>query len=118
MLPVGRVPEVRRWRCGAVPARRHAFEIAWFSCSIRVTEKLCDCSGRPISLDLELAETTASERWDAGCSYSVTIFQMCSASTVDDPATSDLPRSDVLHPCVWRASSGSYQRDTERVQQQ
>ena len=33
---VSRVPEVRRWRCAAVPAGRHAFESAGFrvgSCS-------------------------------------------------------------------------------------
>ena len=29
---VGRIPEVKRWRCGAALARRHAFESAGFSC--------------------------------------------------------------------------------------
>ena len=38
----------------------------------------------------------------------MTIFQLYSASTVDDPATSDsLPRSDVLLRCVFRATPGS-----------
>ena len=44
----------------------------------------------------------------AGYYDSVTIFQVCSVTTVDDPATSDsLPRSDVFPRCVWRATSGS-----------
>ena len=50
----------------------------------------------------------ASRCTTAGCCYSVTIFQLYSASTVDDPATSDsLPRSDVLLRCVFRATPGS-----------
>ena len=54
------------------------------------------------------AQHTASHWTTAGNCYPVTIFHLCSASTVDDPATSDsLPRSDVLHRCVWRATSGS-----------
>ena len=57
---VVRVPEVRRRRCGAVPARRHAFESAGFSC--RFMWPRSDCFGRPISLDLELAEINASEQ--------------------------------------------------------
>ena len=54
------------------------------------------------------ARHTASPYTTARHCYSVTIFHSCSASTVDDPATSDsLPRSDVLPRCVWRATSGS-----------
>ena len=38
----------------------------------------------------------------------MTTFQLYSASTVDDPATSDsLPRSDVVLRCVFRATPGS-----------
>ena len=50
---VGRVPELRRWRCGAVPARRHAFESSGFRVDSRSGEVLRDCFGRPISLDPE-----------------------------------------------------------------
>ena len=66
---VGRVPEVRRWTCGTVLARRHAFESADFpvdSCSGKV---LRDCFGRPISLDPEMAEIIASERWETDSSF-------------------------------------------------
>ena len=52
---VGRIPEVRRWRCGAVPARRHAFESAGFRVDSRSGEVLRDGVGRPISLDPEMA---------------------------------------------------------------
>ena len=57
---VGRVLEVR-WSCGAVPARRHAFERAGFRVDSRSREVLHDFFGRPISLDPELAEIIASE---------------------------------------------------------
>ena len=66
---VGRVPEVRRWTCGTVLARRHAFESADFpvdSCSGKV---LRDCFGRLISLDPEMAEIIASERWETDSSF-------------------------------------------------
>ena len=59
-----RVPEVRRWICGAVLARRHAFESAGFRVDSCSGELLRDCFGRPISLDPELAEVIASERWE------------------------------------------------------
>ena len=45
--PVGRIPEVRRWRCGGVPARRHAFGSAGFRVDSRSGEVLRDCLGRP-----------------------------------------------------------------------
>ena len=36
------------------------------------------------------------------------IFELCSASPVDDRATADSsPKFDVLHRCVWRATPGS-----------
>ena len=54
------------------------------------------------------AQHTASRDTTTGYYDSGTIFQLCSASTVDDPSTSDsLSRSDVLPRCVWRATSGS-----------
>ena len=74
-----------------------------------------NCFSTTISSDLKpgpwlkqpSAQHTASLHTTAGY-YSVTIFQFCSASTVDDPATSDsFFRSDVLHRCVWRQTSGS-----------
>ena len=61
---MGRVPEVRRWRCGAVPGRRHAFECAGFRVDSCSGEVLRDCFGHPISLDPELAGIIASERRD------------------------------------------------------
>ena len=48
-----RVPEVRIWRCGVVPARRHAFGSAGFWVDPRSGEVLRDGFGRLISLDLE-----------------------------------------------------------------
>ena len=53
---MGRVPEVRRWICGAVLARRHAFESAGFRVDSCSGEVLRDCFGRPISLDPQVAE--------------------------------------------------------------
>ena len=58
---VCRDPEVRRWRCGAVLSRRHAFERAGFRVDSRSGEFLRDCFGRPISLDPELAAIIASD---------------------------------------------------------
>ena len=126
--------------------------------------------GRPISLDLELAEIIAFERWETDLEvssrllssqtwkkvmadkwffdddilrlepppwlmqpsaqytanwyttavycYLVTIFQLCSASSVDDPATSDSYPDQTF----WIGMSGAQhqhpiQMDTERVQQ-
>ena len=66
---VCRVPEVRRWRCGAVLARRHAFESYGFRVDSRSGEVLRDCFGCPISLDPELAEIIASERWETDPSF-------------------------------------------------
>ena len=54
------------------------------------------------------AQHTAGRYTTAGYCDSVTIFQLCSVSTVDDASTSDsLPKSDVFPPCVWRATSES-----------
>ena len=47
---VRRILEVRRWRCGGVPARRHAFERAGFRVGSGGGEVLRDCFGRPISV--------------------------------------------------------------------
>ena len=60
---VGRILEVRRWRCGAVSARRHVFESTGF--------RVHSCSGevRPISLDLDLAEILASDESDTDPSF-------------------------------------------------
>ena len=66
---VGRIPEVRRWRCGAVPARRHAFESAGFRVDSRSGEVLRDDFGRPISLGPEMVEIIASERWETNPSF-------------------------------------------------
>ena len=66
---VGRVPEVRKWRCGAVLARRDAFERAGFRVDSRSWEVLRDCFGRPISLDPELAVIIASELWETDPSF-------------------------------------------------
>ena len=64
-----------------------------------------------ISSDLKpgpSAQHTACWYTTVGYCHSVSLFQLCSASTVNDPATSNsLPRSDVLPRCVWRATSGS-----------
>ena len=65
----GRIPEVRRGRCGAVPTRGHAFESAEFYVDARGGEDLRDCFGRPISLDTEQAEIIASERWEIDPSF-------------------------------------------------
>ena len=54
---------VGRWRCGAVTARRHAFESAGFCVDLCSGEVLLDCFGRPISLDQDLAEIIGSEPW-------------------------------------------------------
>ena len=48
---VGRISEVRRWRCVAIPARRHAFENAGFRVDSSSGEVLRDCFGRPMSVD-------------------------------------------------------------------
>ena len=64
VLANDRIPEVRRWRCGAVPTRRHAFESAGFRVDSRSGEVLRDGFGRPMSLDSEMVEIHASERWE------------------------------------------------------
>ena len=66
---VGRIPEVRRWRCGAVPARRYAFQSAGFRVDSRSGEVLRDGFGRPFSLDLEMVEILAPERWETDPSF-------------------------------------------------
>ena len=66
---VGRIAEVRRWRCGAVLARRHAFESAGSRVDSCSGEVLRDCFGRPIPLDPELAEKIASESWETDPSF-------------------------------------------------
>ena len=56
---MGRGQEARRWRCRAVPVRRHPFESAGFRVGSRSGEVLHDSFGRPISLDPpELAAIT------------------------------------------------------------
>ena len=60
---VGRVPELRRWSCGLVPARRHAFESAGFRVDTCSGEVLRDWFRRPSSLNPGLAEIIAFERW-------------------------------------------------------
>ena len=62
---VGRIPEVRRWRC----ARRHAFESAGFRVDSCSGEVLCDGFDRPISLDPEMVEILASEWWETDPSF-------------------------------------------------
>ena len=59
---MGRVLEVRRWRCGAVLARRHAFESDGFRVDFCSGDVLRDCFVRPISLDPELAEMMVPSR--------------------------------------------------------
>ena len=56
----------RRWRCEAVLARRHA---SFFVSILVAGEVLRDCCGRPTSLDPELAEIIASERWETDPSF-------------------------------------------------
>ena len=57
-----RIPEVRGWRCGAVPARRHAFESAGFRVDPRSGDVLRDGSRRPISLHPKLVERSQFSR--------------------------------------------------------
>ena len=78
---VGRIPEVRRWRCGAVPARRHAFQSAGFRVDSRSGEVLRDGFGRPFSLDLEMVEILASERWDTDPSFPEVPSQLLSSDS-------------------------------------
>ena len=78
---VGRIPEVRRWRCGAVPARRHAFQSAGFRVDSLSGEVLRDGFGRPFSLDLEMVEILASERWETDPSFPEVPSQLLSSDS-------------------------------------
>ena len=66
---VSRVPEVRRWRCGAVPAGRHAFESSGFRVGSCSGEVLSDGFGRTVSLDPELEEIIASGRGETDSNF-------------------------------------------------
>ena len=62
---VGRVPEVQRWRLGAVPARRHAFECAGFQVDPESGEIARDPFGQAVRLDTEIQELIRAERWES-----------------------------------------------------
>ena len=49
VVSVGRIPEARRWKNGAVPARRQAFESAGFGVDSRSGDVLRDSFDRPMS---------------------------------------------------------------------
>ena len=66
---VGRVPEFKRWRCGAEPARRHACESDGFRVHFRSGEVLRDCLVVRFLLTPELVEIVASERWETEPSF-------------------------------------------------
>ena len=61
---VGRVPEVRRWRLGATPARQHAFECAGFKVDPVSGDVVRDNFGKPVALEQELLEVLSAERWE------------------------------------------------------
>ena len=111
MAALGRVPEVRRWRCGAVPARLHVFESAGFRVDSCSGEVLRDTFGRPISLDPELAERIAFELWETDSSFPEVLSQLLWSTNRQDTATN---LSTVLcfarerfRGCVWHATSKS-----------
>ena len=59
---VGRIPEVRRWRCGAVLPRRHAFESVGFRVDSRMGEVHRDGFGRPIGNGRNTCVRTVRDR--------------------------------------------------------
>ena len=57
------------WIVSDVAAVCHTFVSAGFRVGSCSAEVLRDCLGRPISLDPELAEIIASERWETDSSF-------------------------------------------------